>query len=161
MAEHDLRVNDDGLSWCAVCGGAEDTLPTECPGELMDAIQAEDVIAGRIDFVYGQWLDRSKWSTGPYPVWYGVLDTHRYFWEWAKYWYCKYILWRVGRLIHKDWERGEERWKYVSPPGLCADGGNNRLILKSDYLYWGKARKLNKALADAWLDRTPPYKPRG
>jgi hypothetical protein len=44
-----------GLSLCNVCGGAEGSLPTECPGVRMTEQQEELVYAGVLNFIDGQW----------------------------------------------------------------------------------------------------------
>lgn len=57
--EDNCFVCDGGLGLCTVCGGAEASLPTECPqqrmsGEVQDAVQA-----GEFDFIHGRWLNKS------------------------------------------------------------------------------------------------------
>ncbi|MEW6115633.1 MAG: hypothetical protein AB1553_01875 [Nitrospirota bacterium] len=49
------NICDGGLAICKICGGAEGSLPTECPGEKMIAHQDEAVYAGKLDFFNGQW----------------------------------------------------------------------------------------------------------
>lgn len=49
-------ICDGGLAYCKVCGGAEASLPTECPGEKMSAQTADDVVACRMDFKGGKWI---------------------------------------------------------------------------------------------------------
>lgn len=39
-----------GLYACVVCGGAEVSLPTDCPGEQMHELIENDVMAGMIDY---------------------------------------------------------------------------------------------------------------
>lgn len=39
---------------CERCGGAEGTLPRDCPGERMSEDQQRDVYEGRIDFRWRQ-----------------------------------------------------------------------------------------------------------
>lgn len=58
--EHCGNPNCDGcaicnLFLCAVCGGAEGSLTTECPGIKIDEEQADAVYAGKLDFVNGSW----------------------------------------------------------------------------------------------------------
>lgn len=48
-------ICDGGLFLCGVCGGAEGSLPSECPGERMTTAQEEAVYAGRLDFRQGAW----------------------------------------------------------------------------------------------------------
>ena len=49
-----------GLFSCTVCGGAEGSLPTECPGVRMSADRADDVYADMWDFKGGRWIDRRE-----------------------------------------------------------------------------------------------------
>lgn len=51
----DCVVCRGGLFLCAVCNGAEGSLPTECPGQRMTAQQQDEIMAGRLDFVHGVW----------------------------------------------------------------------------------------------------------
>jgi hypothetical protein len=53
---------DGGLAECRVCGGAEGSLPTECPGQEMDAQQNDDVYAGRLDFIGGYWVVKNPFA---------------------------------------------------------------------------------------------------
>lgn len=46
-----------GLALCTVCGGAEATLPYECPGVRMTADQELDVSNARRDFIAGEWRE--------------------------------------------------------------------------------------------------------
>lgn len=46
------------LSLCRVCGGAEGSLPTDCPGTFMTEDQQDHVYAGAIDFVGSTWVKR-------------------------------------------------------------------------------------------------------
>lgn len=50
------NICDGGLAYCKVCGGAEASLPTECPGERMSSQTADDVMACRMDFKGGRWI---------------------------------------------------------------------------------------------------------
>lgn len=56
-AEHVYSCNycDGGLASCDVCGGAEASLPTHCPGKPMSHQEQDEVAAGVLDFVDGQW----------------------------------------------------------------------------------------------------------
>lgn len=47
---------EGGLFMCETCGGAEASLPTECPGSHMDGIMNDMVQQGRVDYRRGQWL---------------------------------------------------------------------------------------------------------
>lgn len=49
-------ICDGGLALCKVCGGAEASLPSECPGRRMSPEEQEGVQAGRLDFKGGQWV---------------------------------------------------------------------------------------------------------
>lgn len=62
---HDHKDPDDSdtctacvLSLCVVCGGAEASMPTECPGEKMTVEQSDAVQAGMLDFKDGKWADK-------------------------------------------------------------------------------------------------------
>jgi hypothetical protein len=50
------RERDDGLVHCKVCGGAEASLPTHCPGERMSEETESDVQNGLTDYRDGQWV---------------------------------------------------------------------------------------------------------
>jgi len=54
----DCNVCSGGLSWCTVCGGAEGSMPTECPGSQMTAAQSDAVHKGSLDFKGGRWTGR-------------------------------------------------------------------------------------------------------
>lgn len=46
-----------GLSMCTVCGGAEGSMPTDCPGEPMSWDTGQQVYEGLIDYRRGQgWI---------------------------------------------------------------------------------------------------------
>ncbi len=63
MREHvpePLPEHLDGLFSCSVCGGAEGSLPTECPGVRMGPYLRERVYAGRYDFRDGRWVVRPR-----------------------------------------------------------------------------------------------------
>jgi len=49
-------VCDGGLSMCVTCGGAEASLPSQCPRERMSAIQEDAVQAGVADYRDGHWF---------------------------------------------------------------------------------------------------------
>lgn len=68
MAAHTWRICDcgegtcwycgGGLAWCATCGGAEGSLPTDCPGEEMSEATEDRVYAGAIDYRDGRgWVE--------------------------------------------------------------------------------------------------------
>ena len=56
--------NACNLYICRVCGGAEGTLPTECPGTKMLEEHAQLVYTSTLDFRGGQWMRRSyeRWE---------------------------------------------------------------------------------------------------
>ena len=58
--EHDLFDRDDGLAHCKVCGGAEGSLPTDCPGQRMTEKQEDSVMFGSLDFLNGQWVETAN-----------------------------------------------------------------------------------------------------
>lgn len=58
--EEGCCVCEGGLAWCTVCGGAEASMPTECPGVKMTQGQQDEIQAGRIDFRGGQWCAMAK-----------------------------------------------------------------------------------------------------
>lgn len=60
-------VCEGGLAWCVTCGGAEASLPTECPGFMMTAGEQDLVQNGELDFKDGQW--RRKHPDGGEVVW--------------------------------------------------------------------------------------------
>ena len=45
-----------GLAWCDVCGGAEASLPTGCPGQKMTGEEADAVQSGFRDYQDGAWV---------------------------------------------------------------------------------------------------------
>lgn len=47
-----------GLSLCTVCGGAEASLPTDCPGYRMNEYQDKSVQDGSLDFIDGSWVTK-------------------------------------------------------------------------------------------------------
>jgi hypothetical protein len=49
-------VCDGGLSVCAVCGGAEGSLTTDCIGRKLDERELQEVYLGASDFVGNTWV---------------------------------------------------------------------------------------------------------
>lgn len=49
-----------GLALCSRCGGAEGSLPTDCPGERMSEEQDKAVYAGELD-----WRRETGWVNEP------------------------------------------------------------------------------------------------
>lgn len=56
--EDDCMICLDGLSSCNSCGGAEASMPTDCPGVRMTVDQIDAVQAGTLDFVAGSWIKK-------------------------------------------------------------------------------------------------------
>lgn len=54
--DHDCFDREDGLAHCKICGGAEASLPTNCPGTRMSEEIADEVQAGKLDFIDGKWI---------------------------------------------------------------------------------------------------------
>lgn len=49
---------EGGLGMCTVCGGAEGTLPTQCPGVEMTQEQMDAIYLTRtLDFKDGKWIE--------------------------------------------------------------------------------------------------------
>ena len=48
------------LFLCAVCGGAEGSLTTDCPCYKVPYVMDQLVYAGAIDFVVDQWVEKNK-----------------------------------------------------------------------------------------------------
>jgi len=62
------NICDGGLSLCTVCGGAEGSLPTDCPGSRMSAELSESVYAGLADYRDGLgWLLAPQISMRRFP----------------------------------------------------------------------------------------------
>lgn len=59
---HDFHEREDDLAHCKVCGGAEGSLPTDCPGVKMTSEQEDKVYGCELDFRCGEWvqLDPAK-----------------------------------------------------------------------------------------------------
>lgn len=64
---HKLFDREDGLAHCKVCGGAEASMPTKCPGRQMTGAESDAVQGGTTDFRNGTWYDVAKAapSVGP------------------------------------------------------------------------------------------------
>lgn len=58
ICEGRCNICDGGLALCKVCGGAEGSLPKECPGSRMTSDQEDAVYAGTLDFVGGKWVTK-------------------------------------------------------------------------------------------------------
>jgi hypothetical protein len=46
------------LFFCKLCGGVEGSLATECPGVRITEQQQDDIYAGKLDFVGGEWREK-------------------------------------------------------------------------------------------------------
>lgn len=57
--EEDCYPCGGGLAVCVICKGAEGSLPTECPGAKMTSEQDEAIMAGKLDYVDGKWVEKS------------------------------------------------------------------------------------------------------
>lgn len=53
--KHELYDREDELAHCKVCGGAEGTLPSECPGRRLTETEEASVWAGRMDYRRAKW----------------------------------------------------------------------------------------------------------
>ena len=49
--DRSCNICDGGLSLCTVCGGAEGSMPTACPGYKLTREQLDDIYAGKLDFL--------------------------------------------------------------------------------------------------------------
>ncbi len=67
--EHNCPICDGGLGICKYCGGAEGSLPTECPVTRMSQQQDHSVFTGILDFKKGEWVGRvTKLEYGKIPA---------------------------------------------------------------------------------------------
>lgn len=62
------RYVDGGLGICKVCGLAEGSLTTECPGEPSGE-KGEDVYAGKLDYVDGSWQPKLNPTNRMWEAW--------------------------------------------------------------------------------------------
>lgn len=51
---------DGNLFLCTVCGGAESSLTTDCPGTPLTKEQDAAVSAGTLDYKYGKWVHQDN-----------------------------------------------------------------------------------------------------
>ena len=56
----DCRICEGGLSLCMVCGGAEASMPKECPGVEMTPEQADAVQSGDLDYHGWAMVEKGK-----------------------------------------------------------------------------------------------------
>ena len=61
-SERHCNICDGGLFICAVCGGAEGTLTTDCPGNKLDEETQTRIYVGHIDFKDGVWITKKECS---------------------------------------------------------------------------------------------------
>ena len=47
---------EGGLASCTVCGCAEGSLPSECPGKRVSEGDQERIYARKLDYRYGAWI---------------------------------------------------------------------------------------------------------
>ena len=47
----------EGIDRCRICGCAEGTLPTHCPGKQVDSFAQEEIYNGTLDYIDGEWLE--------------------------------------------------------------------------------------------------------
>lgn len=58
--KHLLYDREDGLSHCKVCGGAESSLPKDCPGRKLTDEEESKISHGTLDYYSGHWVEISK-----------------------------------------------------------------------------------------------------
>jgi len=54
--KHALYDREDGLAHCRVCGGAEGTLPKDCPERSITEAEATAIWNGKLNFIDGKWV---------------------------------------------------------------------------------------------------------
>jgi len=52
-------ICDGGLKVCEICGCAEGSLATECPGYRCYVTHSDLIYDGKVDFINGKWVDNS------------------------------------------------------------------------------------------------------
>jgi hypothetical protein len=57
---HELYRREDELAHCKICGGAEGTLPTDCPCYRIPMSMQQLVWDRKIDFIVDQWVEVVK-----------------------------------------------------------------------------------------------------
>lgn len=55
LKEGQCPICDGGLVACTICGGAEASLPTQCPQKEMTEKQKDEVQSGDLEFFGGKW----------------------------------------------------------------------------------------------------------
>lgn len=56
--DENCNVCRGGLSLCTICGGAEESMPTECSGRDMTGDEQDEVYAGKLDFINDKWISK-------------------------------------------------------------------------------------------------------
>lgn len=56
--DENCNVCRGGLSLCTICGGAEGSMPTECPGRPLTMKEDDDIYNGKLDFINGGWRNK-------------------------------------------------------------------------------------------------------
>lgn len=50
------QVTEGGLAICKVCNCSEGTLTTDCCGEKVPMKKQDEIYAGKIDYINGEWV---------------------------------------------------------------------------------------------------------
>jgi hypothetical protein len=50
-ADECCGICEGGLALCTVCGGAEASMPTDCPGRLLTDEEVQGILDGHLDYV--------------------------------------------------------------------------------------------------------------
>jgi hypothetical protein len=53
--DEQCRICPGGLLLCVVCGGAEASLPKDCPGVRMTGVEEDMVQDGTLNYINGEW----------------------------------------------------------------------------------------------------------
>jgi hypothetical protein len=70
-------VKEGGMKICGVCSGYEETLTTDCPGQLILPAQHDLVVEGKIDFKDGIWIRREEYGSLLSTNMFSVRDNSR------------------------------------------------------------------------------------
>lgn len=54
--QHNLHDREDGLAHCKICGGAESSLPKDCPGRKLSEMEEDQITNRQLNFISGQWV---------------------------------------------------------------------------------------------------------
>jgi hypothetical protein len=63
--DHQLADVENDLSYCDVCGGAEGSLPTLCPGRRLTPEESDAIYAGELNFTHGPMSGAGWWIPHP------------------------------------------------------------------------------------------------